>query len=179
MSTSPLQSGPGFEKAYATRGSAQGAAPTSSGNGFVKVILLVAAALVFFVVVGAGVLGYVGYKASKIIHQGAVANGELNPAELGVVEYPHSVRSMRNGATIKMNIPGGTSVVAAQYTTPDSPAQVTDFYKGALGRAADVTNIGDRTAFTLARDNDQRTVLIRPADNGGSHITITRRYSTP
>ncbi len=150
--------------------------PKKASNTVVKVILASAGVLLLLVLV---VVGYIGYQASKAIRQGAVASGELNPADLGVAEYPGSVRSTRKGATIKMNIPGGTSVIAAQYTSSAPPDRVVDFYKRELGSAAGVTSLGDRTSLTVARDNDTKTILIRAGENGGSVITITRRYSTP
>ena len=150
--------------------------PKKSMKPVVKIILASIGALLLFILV---IIGYVGYQISKTIRQGAVASAEVNSGDLDIAEYPGSVRSTRKGATIKMNMPGGTSVVAAQYTTPDSPSQVVDFYKGKLGSAAGVTSLGDRTSLSLARANDTKTILIRAEENGGSTITITRRYSTP
>ncbi len=147
-----------------------------ASNSVAKIILASVGALLLLVVV---VAGYVGYQISKTIDLGSVASGELNSADLGVAEYPGSVRSTRKGATIKMIIRGGTSVLAAQYKTSAPPTQVVNFYKRSLGSAAGVTSLGDRTSLTLARDNDAKTILIRAEENGGSIITITRRYRTP
>jgi hypothetical protein len=112
-----------------------------------KIVLIVAAAVIAVVVLAIGTVGYLGWRA---LHSGGnnMAMGQaanVSEADLGVSIYPGAVPNA-NGAS-RMHF-GGLQTVTAMYSTGDPVSSVVSYYQEKLGPGATSSESNGATVLT-------------------------------
>jgi hypothetical protein len=158
-------------------------AASSQGNGALKVILIVVAAIVVLGMLGIGTLAFV---VRRIAHNSHVKNenGNVrvetpfgtvqstnNPDEaarnLGIDPYPGARVLQGNSATF-----GGMHTVTAQFESDDSVDKVAAFYSSKLPNAK--VNTKDQNHCTIVSTDKKNIITINIAPEGNkSQINIT------
>ena len=144
------------------------APPPGSGNSVLKVVLIVVAVVFGLGALGAGVAGFIGYRA---LHNAgasfsASSNAPVSVEDLGIELYPGAASASKG--TVRMKI-AGNSMVTSVFTTNDSPEDVVKFYQDKMGPSAEVDSSAQGT--TLQRGKG-------PGEDGDSLlITVTRNKS--
>jgi hypothetical protein len=152
--------------------------PVQKSNTALKVILIVVGIFVFLVLLVVGVVGYIGYRAVHAIHKaanGAITmntpggtvsmndNETFTASDLGVAIYPGAAPGK---GSMRMTLPTGP-VVAANYVTGDSVAQVVAFYKEKLGGGATSMEFGSTAMLTKTTgDHDSITITVSAKSSG-------------
>lgn len=148
------------------------AAPPTSGNTAVKIVLIVVAVVVGLGIIGAGAFGYFVWRVAHAVHVsgsgkdvtvntpgGSISanTGEsLSASELGADVYPGATTG-KGG--MRMSLPSG-SMVTGVFVTSDSKDQVVAFYKGKLGGEASVIESGDSAVITATKENESVVVTV-------------------
>ena len=164
--------------------------PAKSSGGALKVILIILAIVFGIGVLGAGGLGFMAWRASKLIAAnnksnealfsipglGSISTGNdatADPSQLGAPVYPGAVQE-------KGAVSVGTSAAAvaeAHFTTGDPMSQVVDFYTSNMPGAILASTAGATVLNAGPSATDRVTVTISPgsgSDAGKTSIVIVR-----
>jgi hypothetical protein len=151
------------------------AAPPQKSSGALKIILIVIAVVVGLGVVGAAVVGFMGYRA---LHNAGASftagnNAAVSESDLGISAYPGAIHLDQGSMRVKV---GNNSMVTSAYTTSDPASSVVSFYQGKLGDNAVVTQTVQGTTLQSATvdgaTKDHVLVTVAPNPQGGTRIVI-------
>ena len=164
--------------------------PAKSSGGALKVILIISAIVFGIGVLGAGGLGFMAWRASKLIAANSKSNEALfsipglgsistgndataDPSQLGAPVYPGAVQE--KGAVSVGTAAAG--VTEAHFTTSDPLSQVVDFYTSNMPGAILASTAGATVLNAGPSATDRVTVTISPgsgSDAGKTTIVIVR-----
>jgi hypothetical protein len=150
----------------------------TSGGGALKIILIVIGVFVFLGVIGASIVGFIGWRVARAVHvdrgggglsidtpKGTISAGgdsSVGSAQLGVDIYPGATRGQ---GSLNLSTPEG-SMVTAVFTTEDSASQVVDFYKSKLGDNVATSETGSGTMITTTDNDASSKVMITVTPEG-------------
>jgi hypothetical protein len=164
--------------------------PAKSSGGALKVILIILAIVFGIGVLGAGGLGFMAWRASKLIAANSKSNEALfsipglgsistgndataDPSQLGAPVYPGAVQE--KGAMSVGTAAAG--VTEAHFTTSDPMSQVVDFYTSNMPGAILASTAGATVINAGPSATDRVTVTISPGSGsnaGKTTIVIVR-----
>jgi hypothetical protein len=166
------------------------AQPAKSSGGALKVVLIIVAIVFGIGILGAGGLGFMAWRASKLIAAndksnqalfsipglGSISTGNdatADPSQLGAPVYPGAVQE--KGAVSVGTAAAG--VTEAHFTTSDPVSQVVDFYTSNLPGAILASTATGTVLNAGPGATDRVTVTISPgsgSDAGKTTIVIVR-----
>lgn len=154
-------------------------------SGVLKGVLIGVGVVIMLVVVGVGVVAYMGYrafhKAGNSFSLGSSA--QVTDADLGAPVYPGATRIEGAGMRLKA---ANNLMVSASFTTHDPMSSVLDFYRSNVGGQAIESKNVRGTSFESATVNGSEkdsvviTIAPTPSDSSLTQIVILHtKSSTP